>query len=74
MNPFRNWTRTVAYLWIVLIFSAVGSYLYFRGTCDGITNYKHSIHMQLALESAYHYGYGDCRDGRKENWNSEDSE
>jgi hypothetical protein len=70
MQIFGTWKRTVAYLWIVLIFSAVGTYLYFRGAYDGIRNYKHSIHMQMALEAAYKYGYWDCKDGHKRDWNN----
>ena len=68
MRIFGTWKRTVAYLWIILIFSSVGTYLYFRGAYDGVIKYKRSSHMQLALKSAYHFGYLDAKEGRKEDW------
>ena len=64
MRLFGTWKRTTAYIWIVLVFSAVGTCLYFRGVYDGVRNYKHSIKMQMALESAYNYGYQDCKNER----------
>jgi hypothetical protein len=70
MQIFGTWKRTVAYLWIVLIFSVVGTYLYYRGAYDGIKNYKRSKQMYLALKSSYHFGYIDGSEHRKEDFDN----
>lgn len=68
MKLFGTWSRMVAYLWIILIFSSVGTYLYYKGAIDGVEKYKRSKNMDLALKSAYHYGYSDAKANRKEDW------
>jgi hypothetical protein len=68
MKLFRTQSRTVAYTWIVFIFFTVGIYLYFKGAYDGANRYKRSINMNLALKSAYHFGYIDAKNGRPEDW------
>jgi hypothetical protein len=49
-----------------------GFKLYARGLVDGEQRYKRSHRMYMALKSAYHYGYMDGRDGRKEDWDGDD--
>ena len=58
-----TWKRTAVYLWILLVFATVGTYLYFRGASDGVQKYKHSKQFQMALDSAYRYGLYDCKKG-----------
>jgi hypothetical protein len=58
----------IIYLYIFVVFLLTGSYLFYRGTLFGVKRYKHSIHMQLALKAAYHFGYIDAKEGRKEDW------
>jgi len=65
------WTNTkkrIAYLYILVVFLLVGSYLFKKGEEAGAEKYKHSKNMQWALKSAYHYGYLDAKDGRPEDW------
>jgi hypothetical protein len=60
--------RRIAYLYILVVFLLVGSYLFYQGEKFGVRQYTHSIHMQLALKSAYHFGYVDAKKGRPESW------
>jgi hypothetical protein len=48
-----------------------GTHLYNKGLYDGEWNYKRSHHMELALKSAYHFGYMDGHEGRTEDWDGE---
>jgi hypothetical protein len=60
--------REFFYFYLLLVFLSVGFYLFGKGEQMGVEKYKHSVNMQLALESAYHFGYWDCKTGRKESW------
>jgi hypothetical protein len=60
----------LAYLYILLVFFLVGSYLFCKGEKFGVEKYKHSVHMELALKSAYHFGYVDAKAGRPEDWDN----
>lgn len=51
--------RFALYLFILMVFSTSGAYLYYRGSLDGIQTYKQSKNMELTLESAYRYGFLD---------------
>ena len=65
------WTDTkkrIAYLYILLVFLAVGSYLFKKGEAAGAEKYKYSKNMELALKSAYHFGYQDAKANRPEDW------
>jgi hypothetical protein len=64
----------LAYLYILLVFLIVGFYLFSQGEKFGVEKYKHSINMQMALEAAYKYGYWDCKDGKKADWNNDGEE
>lgn len=63
---------------LALVLSAILCYtevrLYQRGLADGEQNYKQSNRIYLALKSAYHYGYTDCKAGRPEDWDGPDLE
>lgn len=43
-------------------------YTYQKGCQDGEQTYKHSHRMYKALESAYKFGYEDCKNNRCESW------
>ena len=45
--------------------------LYHKALKQGELNYKVSHRLYKAFESAYHYGYMDCSEGRPENWDGE---
>lgn len=49
-----------------------GRHLYNKGLIDGEQHYKASHRMYMALKSAYHFGYGDCHEGRAEDWDGND--
>jgi hypothetical protein len=42
--------------------------IYKRGLHDGEWNYKRSHKIYLAFKSAYLFGYSDCKEGKKEDW------
>jgi hypothetical protein len=47
------------------------SIVYQKGLQDGELNYKQSHRIYMAFKSAYHFGYMDCKDGRRESWEGE---
>lgn len=49
-------------------------YTYNKGLYDGEWNYKHSHRMYKALESAYKFGYEDCKSGRCNDWDGDKCE
>ncbi len=53
---------------VILIIIATICYTYGKGLRDGEQRYKQSRRMYKALESAYHFGYIDGREGRPEDW------
>jgi hypothetical protein len=60
--------KRIAYLYILVVFLLVGSYLFGRGEITGADKYKRSKSMQWALKSAYKFGYADAKAGRPEDW------
>lgn len=58
------------YLYILIMFLSVGSYLFMRGEMAGIEKYKRSKNMELALKSAYSFGYADAKAGRPKDWDN----
>jgi len=63
---------TLTVLLTIVTLTLSGSYLYHAGLRDGEQRYKASHRMYMALKSAYHFGYGDCHDGRHEDWDGND--
>src|SRR5258708_387934 len=59
---------------LVLLVASFSScfYTYYRGLQDGEQRYKWSRRMYFALKSAYHYGYMDGHEGKKESWDGPD--
>lgn len=53
---------------LILILLSTYFYVYVQGLKAGEINYKHSHRMYLALNSAYNFGYGDCKANRPCNW------
>ena len=49
-------------------------YTYNTGCQDGERRYKQSHRMYMALKSAYHYGYVDAKEGKKEDWDGPELE
>jgi len=45
---------------------------YNQGKRDGEQQYKQSHRMYMALKSAYHFGYIDGHEGKKEDWDGPD--
>ena len=60
-------TRLI-YLYILIVFLIAGSYIIKQGERFGVSKYKNSKNMELALKSAYGFGYEDCRMHRPEDW------
>lgn len=46
--------------------------VYHYGLRDGEQQYKASHRMYMALKSAYHFGYMDAHEGRREDWDGPD--
>ncbi len=53
---------------ILVVFFTSGFYIYNKGLQAGEQRYKQSRRMYFALKSAYHYGFMDGHDGKKESW------
>lgn len=51
----------LCFLLLLVLLFLTHSYLYYKGLVDGEYNYKHSVRIALALESAYQFGRGDCK-------------
>jgi hypothetical protein len=49
-------------------------YTYDKGLRDGEQLYKQSHRMYMALKSAYHFGYMDGHEGKREDWDGPDLE
>lgn len=58
-------TKRQAVLVLTMYSFILGSYLYYRGSKDGVTKYKHSKNMALTLESQYRFGFNDGLASRK---------
>ena len=63
----NQWNRIVILILALVMVLSI-CYTYGKGLQDGEQNYKSSHRMYMALKSAYHYGYADCKDGRCESW------
>ncbi|MGH7974819.1 MAG: hypothetical protein ACREBR_04790 [bacterium] len=47
-------------------------HLWNTGLKEGEQRYKQSHRMYMTLKSAYHYGYMDGHDGKREDWDGDD--
>jgi len=48
---------------LIILVIGLGYLCFYKGYQTGWEGYKHSRNMQYALDSAYNYGYADCRTG-----------
>lgn len=64
----------VGFLYIALVILLSSCYTYNKGLQQGEDRYKQSRRMYFALKSAYHYGYQDAKEGRKEDWDGPELE
>lgn len=62
--------KRIVYSYLLVVFFLVGSYLFCKGEEIGVWKYQHSVNMKLALKSAYHFGYWDCKNHRPEDWDN----
>lgn len=53
---------------VAVAFTGSNLYVYHKGLERGEWVYKQSRRMYYALKSAYHYGYMDGKEGRREDW------
>ena len=63
--------NTLKVLLLTLIIIVCEYKLYNVGRYNGEWDYKRSHRMELALKSAYHFGYLDGHEGRVEDWDGE---